>query len=63
MYLRFTVRSTDLLILDVQVKSENPDLEMHMKIYSNISLFPALISFSTYTELYSKHKLRILYKA
>jgi len=26
----------DLLILDVQVESKNPDIKKHMKIYSNI---------------------------
>ena len=36
----------DLLILDVQVKYENPDLKKNMKIYSNISIDSLLLFLS-----------------
>ena len=44
-------RSTDLLILNVQVESENSELKKHMNVedlFEYLSLCPALISFTTY---------------
>ena len=53
-----------ILILDVQVKSENPELKKHMNVedlFEYLSLCPSLISFTTHIlQLYSKYKLRIL---
>ena len=40
-----------ILILDVQVKSENPELKKHMNVedlFEYLSLCPNLISFTTY---------------
>ena len=54
----------DLLILDVQVESENPDLKKHMKIYSNISLDSLLSFVSPHINIcVLKIKLRILMRS